>query len=280
MDPAVRQAKTKNKNPSAIQITAEQILRESKDRQEKVVVPPKQRIADKEELDHYQLNKRKGFEDAVRRNRTAVGAWLKYAQWEEQQNELERSRSVFERSLDFEPRNQTIWLKYAEMEMKHKNVNRARNVFNRVIVVLPRVDLFWYKYTYMEELLDNVPGARQVFERWMEWEPTEDAWMAYVKFEQRYKEFELARLVFKKFVTAYPQPKNWLKWAKFEESNNNIGTMHVNAQIPQDKFMSNACKLLARNTLTRTFTSALQSLKPASNKSIALESFTNTQLIS
>lgn len=74
----------------------------------------------------------------------------------------------------------------------------------------------------MEELLDNVAGARQVFERWMEWDPTEEAWMAYVKFEQRYKERERARAVFRKFVTAYPQPKNWLKWAKFEEGNNNI----------------------------------------------------------
>lgn len=76
----------------------------------------------------------------------------------------------------------------------------------------------------MEELIDNVPGARQVFERWMEWEPTEEAWMAYVKFEQRYKEHELARQVFKSFVTAYPQPKSWLKWAKYEESNAQIST--------------------------------------------------------
>lgn len=135
--------KIKNKNPSQIQITAEQILREAKDRQDKPAPPPAQKIADKEELDAYQLLKRKQFEDAVRRNRTAVGAWLKYAQWETQQGELDRARSVYERALDFEPRNQTIWLKYVEMEMKNKNVNRARNIFDRVVMILPRVDLFW-----------------------------------------------------------------------------------------------------------------------------------------
>ncbi|KAJ2995928.1 hypothetical protein HDV02_000279, partial [Globomyces sp. JEL0801] len=53
----------KDKNPNAIQITAEQILREAKDRQEKPKPPPEIRIADQEELDEYRLNKRKGFED-------------------------------------------------------------------------------------------------------------------------------------------------------------------------------------------------------------------------
>jgi crooked neck len=56
-----------------------------------VIAPaPKQKIEDKEELDEYRLLKRKGFEDAVRRNRTAVGAWLKYAAFEESQYEFER----------------------------------------------------------------------------------------------------------------------------------------------------------------------------------------------
>ncbi|KAJ3308740.1 Crooked neck-like protein 1 [Boothiomyces sp. JEL0838] len=220
-----RPADIKNKNPAVIQITAEQILREAKERQEQPNnVAPKQRISGKEELDTYQQQKRREFENIVRRNRTAVGAWLKYAAWEEKQDELERARSIFERALEFEHRSQVIWLKYAEMEMKNKNVNRARNVYDRAVAILPKVDVFWYKYTYMEELLDNPAGARQVFERWMQWEPTEEAWMAYVKFEQRYKEYERARLVFKRFVSVYPQPKNWIKWSKFEE-----GQRHVDA---------------------------------------------------
>ena len=63
--------------------------------------------------------------------------------------------------------------------MKHKNVNRARNILDRVVMTLPKVDVFWYKYTYMEELVMNPSGARQVFERWMEWEPSEEAWVCY-----------------------------------------------------------------------------------------------------
>lgn len=59
----------KNKAPAALQITAEQILREAKDRQAPPQPKTSLRIADQDELLEYQLHKRKGFEDAVRRNR-------------------------------------------------------------------------------------------------------------------------------------------------------------------------------------------------------------------
>ena len=55
---------TKNKNPAALQITAEQILREAKERQAAPKPVLKQKIADQDELLDYQLGKRKGFEDA------------------------------------------------------------------------------------------------------------------------------------------------------------------------------------------------------------------------
>ncbi|KAJ3048483.1 Crooked neck-like protein 1 [Rhizophlyctis rosea] len=239
MDRQPKPSKVKNKNPAPVQITAEQILRESKERTENSTKVPQQRIADKEELDNYRATKRKGFEDAIRRNRTAVGNWLKYSAWEESQMEMERARSIYERALDVDHRNQVLWLRYAEMEMKHKNINRARNIFDRAVSILPRIDVFWFKYTYMEELLENVAGARQVFERWMKWEPGEEAWAAYIKMENRYvfgpgydgyksqdaelsntryNELDRAREIYRRFVGVHPQPKNWLKWAKYEES--------------------------------------------------------------
>ncbi|TPX44548.1 hypothetical protein SeMB42_g04283 [Synchytrium endobioticum] len=215
-------SKVKDKRPAPVQITAEQILREAKER---TALPagasttaPRQKIVDKEELDEYKLSKRKQFEDAIRRTRTQVTLWIKYATWEESQLEYERARSVFERAIEVDPRNTNLWMKYAEMEMKLKNVNMARNIFDRAVALLPRVDQFWYKYTLMEETLENVAGARTVFERWMEWEPSEEAWMAYIKMERRYHEIEHARALHQRFVSVHPQPKNWIKWAKFEES--------------------------------------------------------------
>jgi len=44
--------------------------------------------------------------------------WIKYAQWEESQQEIQRARSVYERALDVDHRTITVWLKYSEMEMR------------------------------------------------------------------------------------------------------------------------------------------------------------------
>lgn len=133
------------------------------------------------------------------------------------QGEYARSRSVFERALDVDPRSVQLWLSYTEMELKGRNVQHARNLFDRAVTLLPRIDQLWYKYVYLEELLQNVPGARQVFERWMAWEPDDKAWQAYIKMEQRYGELDRASAIYERWVAVRPEPRVWVKWAKFEE---------------------------------------------------------------
>lgn len=196
------------------------MLREAKERELEVVPPPpKQKISDPVELADYQLRKRKFFEDNIRKNRTVVSNWLKYAAWEESQKEIQRARSVFERALDVDSRNTTFWLKYLEMEMKNRQVNHARNLFDRAVTLLPRANQFWYKYVYFEEILNNIPACRHVFERWMKWWPDEQAWNTYINFEMRYKEIARARDIYSQFVMLHPDAKNWIKFAKFEERN-------------------------------------------------------------
>lgn len=215
--------KVKNKAPAEIQITAEQLLREAKERDLEILPPPpKQKISDPAELADYQHRKRKTFEDNLRKNRMIISNWIKYAQWEESQKEIQRARSIWERAIDNEHRNITIWLKYAEMEMKNGQVNHSRNLWDRAVTVMPRVNQFWYKYTYMEEMLENVAGARQVFERWMEWQPEEQAWQTYINFELRYKELDRARGIYERFVMVHPDVKNWIKYARFEENHSFI----------------------------------------------------------
>ncbi|KAJ8887994.1 hypothetical protein PR048_007479 [Dryococelus australis] len=182
-----------------------------------VETPPKQKISDPDELADYQHRKRRSFEDNLRKNRSVISNWLKYAQWEESQKEIQRARSIYERALDVDHRNITLWLKYTELEMRNRQVNHARNLWDRAVTILPRANQFWYKYTYMEEMVGNIAGARQVFERWMEWEPDEQAWLTYIKFELRYKEIDRARTIYEKFVYVHPDVRNWIKFAKFEE---------------------------------------------------------------
>ncbi|ODN82890.1 pre-mRNA-splicing factor CLF1 [Cryptococcus amylolentus CBS 6039] len=212
-----RAPRVRNRAPAAVQITAEQLLREAQERQEPGVQAPKQRVQDLEELSEFQARKRTEFEGRIRYSRDSIMAWIKYAQWESSQNDFDRSRSVFERALDVDPRSVDLWTKYTDMELKARNINHARNLFDRAITTLPRVDSLWYKYVYLEELLLNVPGARQIFERWMQWEPNDKAWQSYIKLEERYNELDRASAIYERWIACRPIPKNWVQWAKFEE---------------------------------------------------------------
>ena len=208
----------KNRSAAAIQITAEQLLRIANNQGiERVEKAPTQFITDREELSQYQQTKRKDFEDQLRRSRQHIGIWCKYGLWEASQKEFERARSVFERALDVDYRNQTLWLKYADMEMKNKFVNHARNVWDRAVTLHPRVDSFWYKYSYMEELLGAVDNARAIFERWMAWDPDDLAWAAFIKFEMRQGQIDRARTIYERYITLLPTCRAYLKYAKWEE---------------------------------------------------------------
>ncbi|WCJ26466.1 Pre-mRNA-splicing factor CLF1 [Euphorbia peplus] len=222
-----RPVPVKNKAPAPVQITAEQILREARERQEPESRTPNQTIIDPIELDEYQSRKRKEFENLIRRSQcNNLSVWIKYAQWEESQKgfgALARARSVWERAHNVHYKDHTLWLKYAEFEMKNKRVDNAHNVWERAVVLLPRVDQLWYKYIHMEEMLGNVDGARRVYERWMEWQPDQQGWLSYIKFEVRYKEFDSARALFERFVECHCNVSAWISYAKFEMKNGGVG---------------------------------------------------------
>ncbi|XP_020098316.1 crooked neck-like protein 1 isoform X2 [Ananas comosus] len=214
--------RVKNKASAQIQITAEQILRESRERQDPDIRRPKQKIVDPDELSEHRLRKRKEFEDLIRRARRNPSAWVRYALWEESQGDFNRARSVWERALDVDYRNHALWLKYAEFEMRNRFVDHARNVWDRAVSLLPRVDQLWWKYIHMEEILRNVAAARQVFERWMQWQPDVQGWLSYIKFELRYSETDRARAVYERFVACHPRPDAFIRYAEFEIKCGNV----------------------------------------------------------
>lgn len=108
--------KVKNKAAAPVQISAEQLLREAVDRQEVALQAPTQRFADLEELHEFQGRKRREFEDYVRRNRVNLNNWMRYADWELEQKEFARARSIFERALDVHPNEIKLWIRYIESE--------------------------------------------------------------------------------------------------------------------------------------------------------------------
>eukprot|EP00347_Sterkiella_histriomuscorum_P012460 403368491 len=213
----MRVPQTKNYNAAEIQITAEQLLRESQLYKTDESQTFQQVIRDSDELDEYKYRTRKEFEDSIRKQRHHMGTWIKYAEWEASIAEFDRARSVFERTVDVDFEHVTLWLKYAEMEMKNKFINHARNVWERACKHLPRVDQFWYKYSYMEEMVGEFDRARKIFEDWMTWEPQENAWNAYLKFEERQGQLDKCRTILERYIDVNPTVSSYIKAAKFEE---------------------------------------------------------------
>jgi len=210
----------KNRAPAAIQISAEQLIREASERQDltsNVAGVVTNKVNDAEEYQSQLRLRRKTFEDEIRRQREHIGTWVKYARFEEENKELERARSIYERALEVDHRGPLLWLKYAEFEMRNEFVNHARNVWDRAVSILPRVDQLWYKYTYMEEMVGDIPKARAVWERWMEWQPDDNAWLSFARFEGRCGDLRLAKDVLERYCASYPSVRSYLKYARWAE---------------------------------------------------------------
>jgi crooked neck len=207
----------KNRAPAPIQISAEQIIREASDRQEKHVMDPVVKVHDAEEYQSHLRDRRKHFEDNIRYRRDDIGNWVKYARFEEDNKEFERARSVFERALEVEHRSAELWIRYAEFEMRNEFINHARNIFDRAVQILPRIDQLWYKYCYMEEMVGDMPKCRAVWERWMKWMPDDNAWTSYAKFETRCQQYDRAEQVMRRYVNEYPSARAFLRFAKWAE---------------------------------------------------------------
>lgn len=211
----------KNKNAAEIQITAEQLINEALELEE-VEKKVNYNLIDEDELNEYKVNKRKEFEDAIRKRRYQLSAYVKYALWEINQKDITRARSIFERALNVDYTNRNIWLKYIEVELTNKNINSARNLFDRVIALLPLENIFWKKYAHLEEILNNFVNTRIIYERWIKWNIDETAYLCYINFEERCKELDKCREIFKKLIINIPKVECFYKFIKFEKKHKNI----------------------------------------------------------
>mmetsp|Transcript_36724 Transcript_36724/g.59338 ORF Transcript_36724/g.59338 Transcript_36724/m.59338 type:complete len:566 (-) Transcript_36724:1613-3310(-) len=217
----------KNRAPADVQVTAEQLVRTARESQiddEERISKLKisTRITDEEELKMHQGEKRREFEDKLRHTMVNVGAYIRYAKWEESQMEFRRVRNVYERALETSPREYRVWIKYAEFEMRHKFVNHARNILDRAVAILPRVNPLWYKYVYFEQALGEVEKARLLFERWTRWEPAEQVWSSYINFEVKNGEIVKARDVYERMCGCFPVVKSYVKYAHWEEKSGQL----------------------------------------------------------
>jgi crooked neck len=202
-------------------------------------------------LADYQLRKRKAFEDELRKNRSVITNWIKYAKWEESQKELQRysflaviMSSVFmfwlfsglaQSTKEHWTLTTGILLCGLSILKWRCEISRStmREIFGTELspsypalinfgtsiptwrkwsaILRVTICIFIALFALLEQIL---LGCRQVFERWMEWEPDEQAWQTYINFELRYKEIDRARHIYERFVMIHPEVKHWIKYAR------------------------------------------------------------------
>ncbi|KAL0396714.1 UNVERIFIED_CONTAM: Pre-splicing factor clf1 [Sesamum calycinum] len=199
-----RPTRVKNKTPAPIQITAEQILREARERQEAEIRPPKQKITDATELGDYRLRKRKEFEDLIRRVRWNKSVWVKYAKWEESQKDYARAR------VD------QLWYKYIHMEEMLGNVAGARQIFERWMKWAPDqqgwLSYIKFELRYNEHVLGIVERA---VDKLGDDEEAEELFVAFAEFEEKCKETERARCIYKYALDHIPKGRAEELYKKF-----------------------------------------------------------------
>lgn len=194
---AGRGSKVKNKDIAPIQISAEQLIKESTSSADPLRTTEEARRKLRAKVDKasgteeaLQRN-REFFENKIRRERHQLGVWVRYALWEESQGGPEsgpRARSIFERSLDVSPYHAPLWIAYADFELRGKRLNLARNIMDRSVTLLPRLDKLWYKYLLVEEACSSdISLQRLIWERWMRWEPDVQPMLSYIAWENRHK---------------------------------------------------------------------------------------------
>ncbi|KAH8582602.1 crooked neck HAT repeats [Cryptosporidium sp. chipmunk genotype I] len=220
----------KNKSFAPIQITVEQILKESYSGSTNNIGGNNSlsRIHESfdfrgiDELEDYRIRKRKEFEDSIRRKRWKISLYLSYAKWESLQNNIQNSRSILERGILVNYENVRIWRDYVKLEITNGNINNARNLFERVTHLLPRIDEFWTKYIQMEFVLKNYINVRHIYKKWIVWKPAPSVYIQYSKFEEECGEIKLAREIMKDLVSSYPDEKNFIEYIKFEQKHKNL----------------------------------------------------------
>lgn len=171
---------------------------------------------------------REYFEDVTKRVSWVSALWIKYARFEESNNELTRAREVYERSLQAIILDPILWLSYAKFEIRHGFLDRARLVFNRAIDMVPDCDGVWLSYISMEEKAGaDIAVLRQIFETWVTGRGNcTGPWGDYADFELRRSGIDKARQIYDRLLhRPFIGPFVWINYAQFEIKNGDVASV-------------------------------------------------------
>ena len=129
--------------------------------------------------------------------------------------EFARARTLYEKSVLFNPANASAWIKFAELERGLDDLERARAV---------------YELAVNQQLLDM----------------PELVWKSYIDFEEEEGEYERTRALYEKLLDKTGHVKVWISYAHFE-----INVPDEGAEDDEDAPVSEEAKSRARKVFER-----------------------------
>lgn len=173
----------------------------------------------KEVLEDQRAYKRVLFERRLLKQHHDLSLWICYAQWEEEQQCLDKARSVFERCQQFAEfvHRSELWRAYAAMEQRAGQLTAALYVLERAVSAIPSADqLVWMDYVLLLCVVHRLEEARHVMNRWLTCAPPPASWEFCVQCALQYNLTEEARAILCRYPVAYNTLRTWLFYAQIE----------------------------------------------------------------
>ncbi|KAJ0361713.1 hypothetical protein COL154_006650 [Colletotrichum chrysophilum] len=150
------------------------------------------------------------FDRAVARLPRVDKLWYKYVYMEEMLGEIPKTRSVFDRWMQWQP-DEAAWSAYIKLEKRYGEYDRARDIFEKFTQVHPE-PRNWIKWARFEEEFGTSDMVREVYgiavEALGDEFVDEKLFVSYARFEAKMKEYERARAIYKYAMDRLPRSKS------------------------------------------------------------------------
>ena len=159
------------------------------------------------------------WERSLTHHQTNPAVWLRYCDMELTARNINHAKNLLDRAVTLLPRVSKLWFKYVYCLELLGDVQGTRQVFHRWLQWEPEPEV-WYAAIKFELRYQETDNARALYERltYVHGEP--NTWLKWARFEMEYGTPDLVRDVFSQSVEAlgedFMSEKIFLEYARFE----------------------------------------------------------------
>ncbi|KAI0025461.1 cell cycle control protein [Xylariomycetidae sp. FL0641] len=186
---------------------------------------------------------------------TFAKIWLLKAQFEVRQLELTAARKALGQAIGMCPKDK-LFRGYIELELKLFEFVRCRTLYEKHVEWNPRNPQTWIKFAELERGLDDLERARAIFELAInvpDLDMPELLWKAYIDFEEEEGEYDRARALYERLLEKTDHVKVWISYAHFEI--NIPEDEEEETEEAEERPVSEEAKARARKVFERAFKS-------------------------